>query len=72
MTDIIYCRTTPLFRCFVAGLLQNKKKLITYVIASGVMYGEGESVMRYLFNVRCCLLLTLAVISYLPQVALMI
>jgi len=37
---------------FVVGLLQNKKKLVTYVIASGVMYGEGENVMRYLFHVR--------------------
>jgi len=37
----------------IAELLQNKKKLITYVIASGVMYGEGENIMRYLFNVRC-------------------
>jgi len=36
----------------VVILLQNKKKLITYVIASGLMYGEGENILRHVFNVR--------------------
>jgi len=35
----------------LVGVLQNNKKLVTYVIASGVMYGDGEHIMRYLFNV---------------------
>ena len=31
--------------------LQNKSKLLTYVIATGLTYGAGESIFHYLFKV---------------------
>jgi hypothetical protein len=32
-------------------LFQNKAKLVTYVIASGLTYGAEESIFHYLFKV---------------------
>ena len=54
MVAVIYFHMTHVYYyCyFVVGSLQNKKKLDNYVIASGLMYGEGENVLRYVFNVR--------------------
>ena len=33
-------------------ILQNKSKLVTYVIAAGLTYGAGEHIFHYLFKVR--------------------
>ena len=43
--------------------LQNKNKLITYVVASGMTYGEGESIFHYHFKVSCHLYLACCVLS---------
>ena len=32
--------------------LQNKTKLVTYVVASGLTYGAEENIFHYLFKVR--------------------
>jgi len=50
--DARFANVTLVACHFVVVLLQNKKKLITYVIASGLMYGEGENILRSVFNVR--------------------
>ena len=38
-------------------LFQNKAKLVTYVIASGLTYGAEESIFHYLFKVTVSLTL---------------
>ena len=34
--------------------LQNKSKLVTYVVASALSYGAEEHIFHYLFKVRAC------------------
>ena len=37
---------------FMNVSFQNKSKLVTYVVASGLTYGCGENIFHYLFKVR--------------------
>ena len=36
--------------------MQDKSKLLSYVVASGLTYGAGESIFHFLFKVKVSLL----------------
>ena len=48
---IIMCRN-PTISVLLLFCFQNKSKLVTYVVASGLTYGCGENIFHYLFKVR--------------------
>lgn len=37
--------------CYIVIILQDKSKLVTFVVSSGLQYGAGENLLHFLFKV---------------------